>query len=248
MYNAVCPNCGKSVMLEEPAVVFCPYCKTEIPLVQDDEVSPDELMLCSEYIKSGDYEALLASVIGKEGRISEIYSTFAQVMMINRDYIREADKLYEKDSDKAAFNAIKKLATGSDAYAENAIHTRYMERIRLEAEKFADLIEKGREKDGRMLAGIIAKKLLLPSSDNVKSHLAVVLMADDYSCHKLIPLLTDEDLTEIYEGYTQTPEFHLVSPKQLLLAKEMKKEILERGLALPGSDKGFLDRIRQFFK
>lgn len=249
MYRAVCPNCGKSVTLDEPAVIFCPYCKAEIPLLQEaEDLDEDLVKRAAELVDMGNYELLITTLVGKDGRLSMLYRAFAQLMMINRDYIQEADKLYDKDKDKAAFNALKKLATGSDAYAENPIHTRYMKRIEEEAGKFADLLEKGSEKEGKVLAGIITKKLLLPSADNAKSHIAVVLMADDYSCHKLVPLLTDEDLLEIYETYTQAPDFHLVSPKQVLLAKEMKKEILDRGLLLPGGNKGLLDRIKQFFK
>jgi len=248
MYRAVCPNCGKSVTLDEPAGIFCPYCKSEIPLVKDTEV-PDENLVAraKELIKLGNFEVLISLLAGKKGRIPELYRSFSHLMMIYRDYVRDADALYDKDREKATLNALKKFATGSDAYADNPIHTRYMERIELKAGEFADLIAEGHEEVGRQLAGILARKLLLPSEDNEKRHLAVVLMADDYSCHKLIPLLTDDDLSEIYNGYTQTPEFHLVSPKQVLLAKEMKKEIISRGLALPENDDSLLKRIRRFF-
>lgn len=248
MYRAVCPNCGKSVMLDEPTVIFCPYCKSEIPLLEETEVLDADLVArAKDLINQGNFEVLISSLAGKAGRLPAIYRSFSQLMMIYRDYVRDADALYDKGREKATINALKKFATGSDAYAENPIHSRYMERIEQKAGEFADLLAEGSEEVGRQLAGILAKKLLLPSEDNEKRHLAVVLMADDYSCHKLVPLLTDDDLTEIYNGYTQTPEFHLVSPKQVLLAKEMKKEIISRGLALPGNDDGLLKKIRRFF-
>ena len=249
MYRAVCPNCGKSVTLDEPAVIFCPYCKTEIPLAEEPQESEEELVsLADKLVSKGDFEALLGSSAGKAGKMAALFSAFSQLMIINRDYIREADQLYEKDSDKAALNAIKKFATGSDAYAENPVHTRYMERIEQKAAEFAEMLDKSSSPEGRRLAGLIVKKLILPSSDNAKRHLAVVLMADDYSCHRLVPHLTDEDLCEIYTAYTQTPDFYLVSPKQVLLSKEMKAEIISRGLKLPGKEKTLFDRIRQLFK
>ncbi len=248
MYRAVCPNCGRSVTLEEPAVIFCPYCKTEIPLVEKSEVPQEDLVSrAEELIRDGNFEVLISLLAGKAGRLPAIFRSFSQLMMIYRDYVRDADALYDKDREKATLNALKKFATGSDAYAENPIHARYMERIELKAGEFADLLAQGSEEVGRKLAGILTRKLLLPSEDNEKRHLAVVLMADDYSCHKLVPLITDDDLTEIYIGYTQTPDFHLVSPKQVLLSKEMKKEIVSRGLALPGNDDGLFKRIRRFF-
>ena len=249
MYRAVCPNCGKSVTLDEPAVIFCPYCQTEIPLVQEsDEPGEDIVCRASELIEQGNYEVLISSFAGKTGRLSELYRVFSQLMMLNRDYIRDADALYEKDSDKAAINALKKLATGSDAYAENPIHTHYMSRVEQKAAEFAVLLRKGDESEGKKLAGLIAKKLLLPTEDNAKRHLSVVLMADDYSCHELVPHLTDDDLIEIYSAYTQTPDFYLVSPKQVLLAKEMRKEILKRGLEVPGNKQTLLEKIKQMFK
>lgn len=249
MYRAVCPNCGKSVTLDEPEAVFCPYCRTEIPLMQEPQGSEEEFAsLADELIDEGEYEAFLDSVAVKEGKQSPLFAAFSRIMLLNRDYIREADQLYEKDSAMTALNAIKKLATGSDAYTDNPIHTRYMEKVDQLANGFADLLEKDSSTEGKKLAGMLTRKLLLPTEDNAKRHLSVVLMADDYSCHRLIPHLTDEDLTEIYEAYTQTPDFYLVSPKQVLLSKEMKAAILSRGLKLPGKESSLFDRIKKIFK
>ena len=269
MYRAVCPNCGKAVLLEEAEAISCPYCKSEIPLVQEVEApvvlpegkdleshdptgTDDKLSLANakHLIECGDYDQLLLLAAKKKGDLAAAYRTFAQIVIAYRDYVRDAEQLYEKESARAAQNALRKFATGTDTYAENPIHSHYMKRVEEKTAELAKLLASPdliTEHVGGKMAAIVAKRLLLPSEDNTKKYLAVVLMADDYSCSPLVSFLEDGDLVEIYKGYTETPDFHLVAPKQFQLKKEMEKEILKRGIELPGFDRGLLSKLKKLF-
>ena len=248
MYRAICPNCGKAVTLDEPAAVTCPYCKAEIPLIEEQDTAGDFLLKAAEFVETEGYDQIVGITAGKDDVLSSVYRVFAQAMILYRNYIRDAQELFEKEQQKAISNAFRKFATGTDAYAENPLHSHYMDRIDQRAKELAVLVADPEAGEvGKHLAGLLMKKLILPGDDNLKRHLSVVLMADDYSCYPFVPLLTDEDLQEIYATYTGTPDFYLVAPKQFELEKAMKKELKKRGLEVPGEKKGLLSKIKKIF-
>jgi predicted RNA-binding Zn-ribbon protein involved in translation (DUF1610 family) len=211
-YKISCPECGRSIVLEEEVQeTFCPYCGAKFSV--------------SRSRSSGNSDSVI---------LYEATQVVNDILRRVSTYQNDCMELYKK-AHKNVSNPFKKLLAGSDEFSISEIHSNYftvLDKLIKELDGHLSSLS------GSGVKSELAKKAIdaILSLPEEKLPFAVALnySADDVLTEPLLKHLSPEDLKEVYDYFTVPERKKQFYPNQKKLAEKMESMLgldSEKGLA-----------------
>lgn len=199
-YNLSCPNCGRTIILEEELQeATCPYCGTKFSISQSRSSGrADSVTL---------YEATQV--------VNDIVRRIST-------YQKECMELYQS-THKNISNPFKRLLAGTDAFAISEIHERYftaLDKLVKELDGHLSSIHEINVKSD--LAKKAVDSMLAIPEEKLPFQIVLNYSADDALAAPLIKHLSKEDLQSVYDAFTVPERRKQFYPNQKKLAEQME--------------------------
>lgn len=199
-YTVKCPNCGKSVTLEEELMqVTCPYCSTRFS------------------ISNTSYSGRADSVV-----LYEVTQVVNQMVRAIDKYHSDSLKLYEAAHQNVS-NPFKRLLAGTDPFSMSEIHNRYFQYLDNMVNELDGHLSSIHDPSAKSsLAKKAVEAILAPAVPDTPFQVVFNYEADDTLSQALLKHLTKDDLNEIYESFATPQRSKFFYPNQKKLAELME--------------------------
>lgn len=199
-FTVKCPNCGRSVTLEEELQeIICPYCGTKFTV--------------SNTVNSGHADSVV---------LYEATQVVNQMLRAIDKYHEDSLKLYES-AHKNVSNPFKRLLAGTDPFSMSEIHNRYfqyLDNLVNELDGHLSSIHDTTAKSS--LAKKAVEAILAPAPADTPFQVVFNYEADDTLSQPLLKHLSLDNLREIYDDFAVPQRRKFFYPNQKKLVELME--------------------------